>query len=133
MRCAGVFTDVTDLRRNEREMYLLRRQVWHADRVARTAVLAASLAHELSQPLTAILSNAQAGLRFLAQDPPDIADLREILQDVVRDDKRASAVINGLRTMLRRQETEREQVDIGACVQEVVDLMHSDFLSAASK
>ncbi|MDM0082301.1 ATP-binding protein [Variovorax sp. J31P179] len=124
----GVFTDVTDLRRNESEMYLLRRQVWHADRVARTAVLAASLAHELSQPLTAILSNAQAGLRFLAQDPPDIADLREILQDVVRDDKRASAVINGLRTMLRRQETEREQVDIGACVQEVVDLMHSDFL-----
>ncbi|MDM0029636.1 sensor histidine kinase [Variovorax saccharolyticus] len=124
----GVFTDVTDLRRNESEMYSLRRQVWHADRVARTAVLAASLAHELSQPLTAILSNAQAGLRFLAQDPPDIADLREILQDVVRDNKRASAVINGLRTMLRRQETEREQIDIGTCVQEVVDLMHSDFL-----
>lgn len=124
----GVFTDVTDLRRNEREMYLLRRQVWHADRVARTAVLAASLAHELSQPLTAILSNAQAGLRFLAQDPPDLTDLREILQDVVRDDKRATAVINGLRTMLRRQETERDPIDVGACVKEVVDLMHSDFL-----
>ncbi|MDM0035889.1 ATP-binding protein [Variovorax sp. J22P271] len=124
----GVLTDITDLRQNEREMYLLRRQVWHADRVARTAVLAASLAHELSQPLTAILSNAQAGLRFLAQDPPDLADLREILQDVVRDDRRASAVINGLRTMLRRQETERERVDVGACVQEVVELMHSDFL-----
>ncbi|MDM0019303.1 sensor histidine kinase [Variovorax saccharolyticus] len=124
----GILTDITDLRQNEREMYLLRRQVWHADRVARTAVLAASLAHELSQPLTAILSNAQAGLRFLAHDPPDIAELREILQDVVRDDKRASAVINGLRTMLRRQETEREQLDVGRCVQEVVDLMHSDFL-----
>jgi PAS domain S-box-containing protein len=124
----GVLTDITDLRQNEREMYLLRRQVWHADRVARTAVLAASLAHELSQPLTAILSNAQAGLRFLAQDPPDLADLREILQDVVRDDKRASAVINGLRTMLRRQETERDRVDVGACVQEVVELMRSDFL-----
>lgn len=124
----GVFTDITDLRRNEREMSLLRRQVWHADRVARTAVLAASLAHELSQPLTAILSNAQAGLRFLAHEKPDLADLREILQDVVRDDKRASAVINGLRTMLRRQETERDRLDVGVCVQEVIDLMHSDFL-----
>ncbi|MGO4391689.1 sensor histidine kinase [Variovorax sp. M-6] len=124
----GVFTDVTDLRQAERETYLLRRQVWHADRVARTAVLAASLAHELSQPLTAILSNAQAGLRFLAQEHPDLAELREILHDVVRDDKRASAVINGLRTMLRRQETERDRIDVGACVQEVVDLMHSDFL-----
>ncbi|MDM0022885.1 two-component system sensor histidine kinase NtrB [Variovorax saccharolyticus] len=124
----GVFTDVTDLRRNESEMYLLRRQVWHADRVARTAVLAASLAHELSQPLTAILSNAQAGLRFLARNPPDPTDLKEILQDVVRDNKRATAVINGLRTMLRRQETERAQVDVGACVQEVIELMRSDFL-----
>ncbi|MDM0014465.1 PAS domain-containing protein [Variovorax sp. J22P168] len=124
----GVLTDVTALRRNEREMYLLRLQVWHADRVARTAVLAASLAHELSQPLTAILSNAQAGLRFLARDEPDLDDLREILQDVVRDNKRATGVINGLRTMLRRQETQRERVDIGACVQEVIDLMHSDFV-----
>jgi PAS domain S-box-containing protein len=123
--CA-IYTDVTDRRRSEREMDALRRQVWHADRVERTAVLAASLAHEMSQPLTAILSNAQAALRFLAQDEPDLAEVRAILQDVVRDDKRASAVINGLRTMLRRQDTPRECIDIGICVGEVVDLMHSD-------
>lgn len=123
--CA-IYTDVTHQRRSEREMDALRRQVWHADRVERTAVLAASLAHEMSQPLTAILSNAQAALRFLAKDQPDLTEVRAILQDVVRDDKRASGVINGLRTMLRRQDTPRESIDIGTCVSEVMDLMHSD-------
>ena len=121
-----IYTDVTHQRRSEREMDALRRQVWHADRVERTAVLAASLAHEMSQPLTAILSNAQAALRFLAHEEPDLAEVQAILRDVVRDDKRAADVINGLRAMLRRQDAPRERIDIGLCVGGVVDLMHSD-------
>ena len=123
-----IATDVTDLVRAEREVELLRRSVWHADRVERTAALAASVAHEISQPLTAILSNAQAGLRFLARDTPDLQELREILKDIVRDDKRAGGVINGLRAMLRRQETPRERTDVGRCVREVIELMHSEFV-----
>ena len=124
----GVSTDVSELRKTEREMHTLRRQVWHADRVERTGALAASLAHELSQPLTAILSNAQAALRFLAQDNADLEEIREILRDIVRDEKRANGVINGLRAMLRRQETPRERIDLGRSVDEVLQLMHSELL-----
>lgn len=125
----GISTDVTELRKTRNEMQQLRRQVWHADRVERTGAITASLAHELSQPLTAILTNAQAGLRFLAQNDPDLEELRAILQDVVRDNKRAGTVIAGLRAMLRRQETPRENIDLGSCVAEVLDLLHSEFLA----
>lgn len=98
----GVSTDITAQRKADEEMRRLRRQVWHADRVARTGALTASLAHELNQPLAAILSNAQAGLRFLARGNSDIEEVRGILEDIVRDDKRAAAVISGLRAMVRR-------------------------------
>ena len=124
----GLSIDVTDIRRAEQEMLFLRKQAWHADRVERTAALAASLAHELTQPLTAILSNAQAGMRFLSRDGADLDEIRAILQDIVRDDKRAAGVINGLRAMLRRQDVPREKIDLSACIEEVIELMHSEFL-----
>ncbi len=124
---SGVSLDVTDSRKAEVAMDLLRRQVWHADRVERIGALAASLAHEISQPLTAILANAQAALRFLDRDEADLGEVRECLQEIVRDDKRASGVINGLRAMLRRQDAPREPVDLGQCIGEVLDLMHAEF------
>jgi PAS domain S-box-containing protein len=124
----GLSIDVTDIRRTEREMLSLRKQAWHADRVERTAALAASLAHELTQPLTAILSNAQAGMRFLSREGADLDEIRAILQDIVRDNKRAAGVINGLRAMLRRQDVPREKIDLSACIEEVIELMHSEFL-----
>jgi PAS domain S-box-containing protein len=125
----GVSTDVTELRKARGEMRRLRQQVWHADRVERTGAITASLAHELSQPLAAVLANAQAGLRFLARDKPDLDELRAILQDIVRDDKRAATVIAGLRAMLRRQDTPRESIDLGPCLQGVLNLLHSEFLA----
>lgn len=125
----GVSTDITESLRTRKEMQQLRQQVWHADRVERMGAITASLAHELSQPLTAVLSNAQAGLRFLARGTPDLEELRAILQDIVRDDKRAAAVIAGLRAMLRQQETPRERVDLGQTVGEVLHLLHSEFLT----
>jgi PAS domain S-box-containing protein len=121
--------DVTEGRRLAAEMRRLRMQLWHADRVARTGTLTASLAHELNQPLAAILSNAQAALRFLARERPDLGEIREILTDIVRDDKRAGAVIGGLRSMLRRQEPERGRVDLAGTLHEVLDLLHSELLT----
>jgi two-component system sensor kinase FixL len=61
----------------------------------------AALVHELNQPLTAILSNAQAAQRFLASDPPDLQELREILEDIVTDDKRAAGIVRTLGAMLQ--------------------------------
>lgn len=124
----SVRLDVTEARRKERALYKVRRQVWHTDRVASVGALSVSLAHELSQPLCAILSNAQAGLRFLAHDPVDLAEIRAIFHDIVRDEKRASAVLQGLRAFLRKQEVPFGSVDLGQCVDETLDLLHSEIL-----
>lgn len=125
----SISTDITESRHRDEEMHLLRRQIWHADRVTRTGAITASLSHELSQPLAAILSNAQAGLRFLDHDNPDMEELKALLQDIVRDDKRAGAVINGLRAMLKQQESPRENIDLSQCTQEVLELLHSEFIT----
>lgn len=130
LRVLGTMQDVTATRQVEHEMRRLRVRMWHADRVMRVGALTASLAHELKQPLTAILSNAQAGLRFCAQAQPDLDEIRDILGDIVCDDKRAAAVINGLRAMMRREEVEREHVDLAAVVGDTLELLHSELVSA---
>ena len=88
--------------------------------------LTASLAHELNQPLTAILSNAQAAQRILASDPTDLAEIREILGDIVEDDKRAGEVIHRLRGFLKKSNVELAALDIGELVGQVARLVTSD-------
>ena len=91
--------------------------------------LSGSLAHELNQPLTAILSNAQAAQRFLAQDPPRVDKLPEILTDIVKSDHRAGAVIQRLRSLLRKEDAQRHPLDINDVVEESLRLMRSDLLN----
>jgi two-component system sensor kinase FixL len=88
--------------------------------------LTASLAHELNQPLTAILSNAQAAQRILASDPTDLPEIREILRDIVEDDKRAGEVIHRLRGFLKKSSVELAALDIGELVGQVARLVTSD-------
>jgi two-component system sensor kinase FixL len=121
--------DITERKRAESELQQHRRALAHATRVSTLGELSASLAHELNQPLAAILSNAQAGLRFLDQGNPDLREVREILQDIARDDKRASTVIGGLRNLARRQETQREWIDLAEALQQVQGLLHSELLA----
>lgn len=125
----AVVEDITERKRAEEEMQRLRLQLWHADRVAQTGAITASLAHELNQPLTGILSTSQAGLRFLTGGNTDPALIREILTNIVHDTKRAGAVINGLRAMLRRKGTEREPISLADAVQGVLDLVHSELIA----
>ncbi|MEP6810454.1 MAG: PAS domain-containing protein [Chthoniobacterales bacterium] len=99
----GVSADITRRKEMEREIQLQRDEVAHLMRVASLGELSSALAHELSQPLTAILSNAQAAQRFLAQDKSDPAEMSEILRDIVADDERATAVIQRLRSLLGRE------------------------------
>jgi two-component system sensor kinase FixL len=70
--------------------------------------LLAALVHELNQPLTAILSNAQAAQRFLASDPVDLQELREILSDIVTDDKRAAVIARSIGAMLQESSDARK-------------------------
>jgi C4-dicarboxylate-specific signal transduction histidine kinase len=124
-----VHSDITERKRAEAELRQLRTENWHAHRVAQTGAIAASLAHELNQPLAAVLSNAQAGLRLLADRNPDLDEIRAILTDIVQDDKRAAAVIAGLRAMLRRRETQRERLDLADPVRDGLALAHSEFIA----
>lgn len=126
----NIATDVTELRAAEQEARVLRHQLWHMERVARTEMISASIAHELLQPLAAILSNAQAGLRFLDRDSVDLTQIRELLVNIASDDKRASKIISGLRTMLSSKETPPERVDVAECILEVVEIMRTEFTAA---
>ena len=101
----------------------------HLARVAMLGELSGSLAHELNQPLSAILSNAQAAQRFLARDPPQLDRVTEILADIVKSDKRAGAVITRLRSLLKKEEAQHRPLDMNEVVQEVLALMRSDFLN----
>ncbi|MET0544355.1 MAG: ATP-binding protein [Variovorax sp.] len=118
---------VLALARAEEEARELRRRAWHTDRVERVSLLAATIAHELNQPLTAILSNAQAGLKQLSRDDADPGALREILERVVREDKRAAEIIRTMRALVNNEESQRERVDVAAALGEVQRLLAGEF------
>jgi two-component system, LuxR family, sensor kinase FixL len=121
--------DISERKKVEQATARQRDDFAHLSRVAMLGELSGSLAHELNQPLTAILSNAQAAQRFLAQSPPRIDKLAEILTDIVKSDHRAEAVIQRLRSLLRKEDSQRHPLDINEVVEESMHLMRSDLLS----
>jgi two-component system sensor kinase FixL len=121
--------DITERRDLERATARQRDELAHLSRVAMLGELSGSLAHELNQPLTAILSNAQAAQRFLAQSPPRLDRLEEILSDIVKSDHRAGAVIQRIRSLLRKESAQRNLLDINDVVEETLRLMRSDLLN----
>ncbi len=114
--------------RIEHESRALRERLWHADRVARTSALASAFAHELNQPIAAILSNAQSELRYAESGRSTSTSMREVLEAIVRDVHRASDTIRAVRRLLRRDEGAREPVDVGDALREVVQLLHSELV-----
>jgi PAS domain S-box-containing protein len=121
--------DITERRDLERATARQRDELAHLSRVAMLGELSGSLAHELNQPLTAILSNAQAAQRFLAQSPPRLDRLEEILSDIVKSDHRAGAVIQRIRSLLRKESAQRNLLDINDVVEETLRLLRSDLLN----
>lgn len=121
-----VFANALARKQSELEALRLRQDLTHIGRVSALGELTASLAHELSQPLTAILSNAQAAQRLLDADVVELEKVREILCDIVADDKRAAAVINGLRALIKKGETEFVPLDLNEVVGAVAWLMRGD-------
>ena len=125
--------DLTERKRAEAQLEALRNELCHLTRVSLLSELSGSLAHELNQPLTAILSNTQAALRFLDSEPPNLAEVREILHDVVSDDKRAGEIIQGLHLLLKRGEMRRERFDLNDVVHSVFRLLRSTLANANVK
>jgi len=121
-----VFANTLSRRRSEMEGQRLLQDLAHVGRVSTMGELTASLAHELNQPLTAILSNAQAAQRILHSGGADLVEIREILGDIVEDDKRAGDVIHRLRGFLRKGQLEFSTLDMGELVSQVARLVSSD-------
>lgn len=121
--------DATRLRAEARAAQL-RGELNHATRVTTMGELAATLAHELNQPLAAILSNAQAARRWLAGSHPDLDEIRAIVGDIITDDKRAGEIIHRMRAMLRKSDHKRAPIDLARVVQDTAALLNSELVAA---
>lgn len=106
-----------------------RDELAHLGRVAVLGELSGSLAHELAQPLTAILANAEAALQVALRDSGVPREIHEMLRDIIKDDARAAAMIARLRSLLARHEVRREPVDLNHIVRDVLALVHSDLIA----
>lgn len=120
--------DITRRQQEERERSMQRAALAHVARVGMLAELSGSLAHEINQPLAAILSNAQASMRFLGRAEPELGEVREGLAEIVDNAKRAGEVIRRLRAMLRNEPPEFTPLPINETIREVVRLLHSDLI-----
>jgi PAS domain S-box-containing protein len=120
----ATFRDVTDQRRAERETRNQRDQLAHVTRVATVGELSGTLAHELRQPLTTILANAQAAIRVLSQKSPDLAAVREMLEDIAQQDTQADGVIVRLRALLRHEQSAPEAVALEPVLRDALALAH---------
>lgn len=107
----------------ELEIAQLRENLSHAGRVSMMGQLASALAHEINQPLGAILRNAEAAELVLQQNPPDLDELREIVTDIQKDDHRAGEVIDRLRGLLKRRDIEMRPLSVAALLNEAVALI----------
>ncbi len=133
---AGILASALDRKslRDEGHRYAaqslkLRDQLAHMARVASLGELAASLAHELSQPLMAVLNNAQAAQRILSRERPDLGEVRAALADIVASDKRAGEVLRRMRAMFRQEPVERGPIDVAATLAEILRLLSPDALA----
>jgi signal transduction histidine kinase len=121
-----VFANALSRKQVEVEAQRLRQEMAHIGRVSAMGELTASLAHELNQPLTAILNNAQVAQRFLQTEVVNLAEIGEILADIVADDKRAAEVIRRLRELLKKGDLEYVSLDLNDVVTDVARLVMSD-------
>jgi PAS domain S-box-containing protein len=121
-----IVRDITTQRQAELQAHEHRQQLIHLSRVASLGDFSGALAHELNQPLTAILANAQAALRYLSRDPPDLTELRSTLTDIADADKRAGALIHHLRLLMKRGDEQFAAVDLNEVIRDVLEFLHGE-------
>ena len=108
-------------------------EVAHLSRQQMLTEMSGGVAHELSQPLNAILNNAEAALSFLDRDVPDLAEVRDALQDIAEQDRHAFEVVSGFARLLKREENRSELVDLNALTGEVLDLARGELARNGSR
>ena len=122
----GALQDVTESRVAEEALNAARSDLAHVSRVSTVSALTASIAHEVNQPLSGIITNAGTCLRMLDANPPDVEGARETARRTIRDGNRASDVIGRLRALFSKKEFTLESVDLNEAVREVIALSRSD-------
>jgi PAS domain S-box-containing protein len=116
---AALVVDITDRRRAEDELREVQAELAHVARVTTMGEMAASIAHEVNQPLSGVVINGNACLRWMAGDPPNMVEAREAVQRIIRDGKRASEVIARIRSLSRKSSAEKEPLDLNETIAEV--------------
>jgi PAS domain S-box-containing protein len=122
----GAIQDVTQQRRSEEALGKLRSELAHVARVTSLGALTASIAHEVNQPLSGIVTNASTSLRMLAADPPNVEGARETARRSIRDANRAADVITRLRALFAKKAPTVELMDLNAATREVIALWRSE-------
>jgi PAS domain S-box-containing protein len=125
----GSSTDITELKSAEQEREKRRQleaDLAHINRVSTLGEMAASLAHEIKQPITAAVSNAEACLRWLARDQPDMLEMREAATETVKEARRAAEIINRTRSLFQKEAIKREAVDVNEVINEVASLVREE-------
>jgi C4-dicarboxylate-specific signal transduction histidine kinase len=125
----GILRDVTEQRRTRQQIEELRRDLAHAGRVSALGSLSSSIAHELGQPLGAILTNAEVAETLLKKPQPDIQELTAIVTDIQRDDLRAGEIISSLRSLLKRRELEFAELRVENLLHDLALLLRLDAMS----
>jgi PAS domain S-box-containing protein len=120
--------DITDRREAELNNQQLHQELAHVTRAATVGQLAASLAHELNQPLTAIRCNAQSASHFLGAEPPNLTEMKEVLADIAGDTERASGIIRRLRALFQKQTAEKGVLQLNEIILETLELLRSELV-----
>jgi len=128
-RILSIVRDISDRKDAEMDAHIQRRELAHLSRVATLGELSGAIAHELSQPISAVLINAYAAKRLLAEEPLNLAEIRATIEDIISNDKRAGAVMERLRTLLKKGVIAFEALDLNDVARDVLDLTRSDFLT----
>lgn len=123
---SGTFADITERRAAEAELAQQRSELAHLMRVSMLGELSASIAHELTQPLSAILSNAEAAKVVMTQKPPNLTEAIDALDDIIGEDNRANEVIQRLRGLLRKSEVKFEPTDLNDIVNATLRVLHTE-------
>jgi C4-dicarboxylate-specific signal transduction histidine kinase len=123
----GAVMDVTATRRAEEQLNLARAELAHVARVTTMGELTAAIAHEVSQPLTGLVSSGHACLRWLAGETPDLEAARRAVERMINDGSRAGEVITRIRAMVRKSQPRRDQLNVNDTIREVVALVRGEF------
>ena len=120
--------DLTERKRAADTLRELQMELAHANRLATMGQLAASIAHEVNQPIGAVRNNAHAALRYLAGDPPDLTEVREALECVVSETYRAGDILGGIRDQIKKTPPRMEIVDLNEAIEDVIALVRGELL-----